>query len=109
MTPRTRTPRKILVASLGVATMTYVMASCGGGEVVANLVGPTPESGPPDGKADTRDEFPVANLVAIPMDAPADVTKDAVGDTRGDSPRDAFTIDEFPVANLVAIPIDGGH
>jgi len=99
---RPRQSRKILVASIGVATMSYVIA-CGGTETssggdsgtdgatadrtttdapVGNL-GVMPEAG-----TDTIDETPVANLVALP-----------------DAPND--TMDEFPVANLVVAPDSG--
>jgi hypothetical protein len=102
---RPRQSRKILVASIGVATMSYVIA-CGGTETgsggdsggdgaaadrtvtdapVGNLAAPDVNS---DRAADTFDDTPVANLVALP---------DASHDT----------MDEFPVANLVAVPDSG--
>jgi hypothetical protein len=105
---RARPGRKILIASIGVATLNYVALSCGGKTTgssfnvdsgdstgtadtgsdqflsVGNFVAPQP---PSDATTDAIDDFPVANLVAIPPDA----------------------IDDFPVANLVAPPpMDSG-
>ena len=65
---RKRTGRKLLVATLGVAAVSYV--ACGGTSV-ANLL-PPPQDGGADTAADTsadstRDTFPldlIANLVA---------------------------------------------
>jgi hypothetical protein len=93
MPPRPRVGRKILIASIGVATLNYAGISCGGGETTGNLVGPPP---PNDGAADQAvadsshgtdavEDRPVANLAVIP-----DV------------------LDDFPVANLVAMPPDAG-
>jgi hypothetical protein len=94
--------RKILVASLGVATMHYVI-SCGsstttsegdGGGDGSALDSPVGNLGPtPDAHTnDTIDETPVANLVA------ADVSHDT---------NSTDTIDETPVANLVVAPDSG--
>jgi len=80
MPPRPRGARKLLVASIGVATMTYVPVSCGAS---------------------------VANLVAIPTDSGTDSgTSDAL-DARPDSSRGRDVIDDFPVANLVTRPDSG--
>jgi hypothetical protein len=71
---RKRKGKKLLVASLGVAAVSYV--ACGGGTPVANLMPPPQDSGAdsaPDMAADTASDgnqdrfFPldiVANLVA---------------------------------------------
>ena len=78
MLPRPRVGRKILIASIGVATLNYAGISCGGGETSGNLVAP-----PADGAADQAvadsphghdavDDFPVANLVAPPPDSGRD-------------------------------------
>jgi hypothetical protein len=90
MQPRPRVARKLLVASFGVATMSYV-ASCGSTTTTATgdggaQDGPAQDALAQDGKQpDVIDDFPVANLVA---------------------PDTGFqdTIDDFPVANLVAQP-----
>jgi hypothetical protein len=93
MPPRPRVGRKILIASIGVATLNYAGISCGGSETSGNLAPP-----PADGAADHAvadathghdaiEDFPVANLVAMPPDA----------------------FDDMPVANLVAPPMDAGN
>jgi hypothetical protein len=66
--------RKLLVASVGVAAVSYV--ACGGGETVANLMlVPRPDAGPSDAPSDVpkADRPPinwdvVANLVPPPGD-----------------------------------------
>jgi hypothetical protein len=68
--------RKLLVASVGVAAVSYVAAGgCGGSEVVANLmVGPREDAGVDDATDAPKDNNPpfnwdvVANLVAPPRD-----------------------------------------
>lgn len=94
--PPTRKGRKLLVASIGVATMAYVGANCGGSEnVVANLLAPPVDASKDtanpvkDAAPDLVDDFPVANLVAPPVDA-----------------RAIDVVEDFPVANLVAPPVD---
>jgi hypothetical protein len=79
--PRPRIARKLLSASLGVATLSYVAAdtSCGGStalttpdaaeEFVVGNLAPLPTDAQP------QEEFAVGNLVFIPMDAKADVTR----------------------------------
>jgi hypothetical protein len=90
--------RKLLIASIGVATLNYVGVSCGGNETSGNLAPPPPtdasrdvaaHDGPSDSQ--TIDDFPVANLAAMPDVSPADV------------------LDDFPVANLVAMPDAGSE
>src|SRR4029077_7807860 len=58
--PRPPPGRKLLIASVGVATVSYVAlsTSCGSSSTTGN---PPPPS-------DAADEFPVANLVAPPFD-----------------------------------------
>jgi hypothetical protein len=89
MKPRRPFGRKLLVASIGVATLNYVGVNCGG----ATTTGPGNGDGGPVADSpignlvgrDAPEDFPVANLVAFP---------------------DA--IDDLPVANLVAFPDAGG-
>ena len=103
-----RPGRKLLVASLGVAAVSYV-ASCGGSsdsdgtqttkdastdkntgsDVVANLIAP-----PDDASDQNTFNDVVANLIAPPDDASADAASDAVPDA----------IDLDVVANLIAPP-----
>ncbi len=79
--------RKLLVASLGVAAVSYV--ACGGNsETSGNLVPP------PDAGSDSTGNDAVGNL-APPVDAQADVAPDV--------PEESSVLDV--VANLVA-PID---
>ncbi len=83
-------PRKLLIASIGVASMTYVATT----SLIAACGGSSSPGGTDSGKGgDAVEDFPVANLVA-PMDSRAP----------GDSPNDSVQIDDFPVANLVAMP-----
>jgi hypothetical protein len=94
---RPRTSRKILVASVGVATMSYVI-SCGG---TASDIG----EGGPDGSA--IDAPNVGNEVGNFLEAGSDGETVEGGGTDG-MPGDATlrdTIDEFPVANLVAVDV----
>ena len=75
MAPPSLKARKLLVASLGVATMSYLGTSCssatspdagtdtGAEQAMGNLAVP-----PSDARPDTVDDFPVANLVAPPVD-----------------------------------------
>jgi hypothetical protein len=101
MTPRKRKGRKLLVASIGVAAVSYV--ACGGedtsdqkpktdasSDVVANLVAP------PDGD-DVITNDVVANLVA-----PPDTGADQQADQAADQTADKLDLDV--VANLVAPP-----
>jgi len=93
---RARTSRKILVASMGVATVSYVI-SCGGA-FTSN------EDGGSD--ANTVDEHPVANL-AVRDATPIDHMMTNEGGSDGEPPADSKpdTIDDFPVANLVAVDV----
>lgn len=61
---RKRTGRKLLVATLGVAAVSYVAVSCGNG--VANLMAPPQQDGGVDTAADTTtsDTFSPLDLVA---------------------------------------------
>jgi hypothetical protein len=90
MLPRTnaRRGRKLLIASIGVATMSYVATSCG------------TTTGPADGRADVMNDIPVANLVAPPVDVQGQ-------DGQPQDVQHHDTRDDFPVANLVAPPVDG--
>jgi hypothetical protein len=98
MAPKRRVGRKLLVASIGVATMTYVGVNCGGS---TTNDGTDQADATPDTSADAVDDFPVANLVAPPLDG----ANDAQADAPEDAPADA--IDDFPVANLVPPPDAG--
>jgi hypothetical protein len=94
MAPRRHHGRKLLVASIGVATLNYVGVHCGGTTTTSPSADGGPVADSPVGNLAARDtgsqdaieDFPVANLVAFP---------DAV--------------EELPVANLVAFPDAGGH
>jgi hypothetical protein len=109
MPVRDRPGRKVLIASIGVATLNYVAVSCGGN----TSLGSSFDSG---GSTDTGtlldtgiDQFQVVGNFAPPP-PPSDATADAIDDFAVDnllaSPPDA--IDEFPVANLVVPPMDSG-
>lgn len=99
MAARIRTSRKILVASLGVASVTYIVA-CGGQATTGGLEGGV--------QAEATDEFPVGNLAGSDATLRDVVDEHPVGnlgvpiDAAG--PSDHTTIDEFPVANLVVVP-----
>jgi hypothetical protein len=110
--------RKLLVASIGVASMTYVatttiLPACGGGNsgssfggeaggldsAVGNLMGPQLDS--PVGNLGAPDTS-VNHWDARPGDS------QAADSTSSDSqPSDALQIDDFPVANLAAMPDAG--
>jgi hypothetical protein len=129
MAPRRHHGRKLLVASIGVATLNYVGLQCGGtttessdgggvtdapiGNLVARDVGGPDLNVPDTNAADTN--LPDANGPDTkPADANAsdrsvrDVVEDFPVANLVAFPPDA--IDDFPVANLVALPPDsGGH
>jgi hypothetical protein len=106
MPPRPRVGRKVLIASIGVATLNYAGISCGGAETSGNLAPPPADGAADQGVADAThghdavDDFPVANLVAMP-----DVIEDRPVANLAAPPD---VIDDFPVANLVAPPMDAG-
>ncbi len=82
MPPRPRVPRKLLVASLGVAAVSYV--ACGQ-ETSGNLVAPPQDAS----LKDVQEEQLVANLLPPPMDAGLEVSTgdagaDAADDAQGD-------------------------
>jgi hypothetical protein len=68
--------------------MTYVGANCGS-ETSGNLLPPPDDASSDMRQPDVREEFPVANLVAPPVDAASDAVED------------------FPIANLVPPPDSG--
>jgi hypothetical protein len=113
MAARPRPGRKILIASIGVATLNYVGVSCGSTERGSAFdAGPGAET-----SVDTAiDQFEVVgNFVApAPNDATSDATADVVDDATSDVVDDivvfpADAIDDLPVANLVALPpMDSG-
>jgi hypothetical protein len=85
---RGRRGRKLLVASLGVAAVSYV--ACGGNsETSGNLVPP------PDAGKDSPSNFDAVGNLVGPLDSQADVAPDV--------PEESSVLDV--VANLVA-PID---
>jgi hypothetical protein len=111
--------RKLLVASIGVATLSYVGVQCGGSETTG-------------ASKDAGADLQTSGNLAPPPDASYDVTSSSSGAdgpsgsdagdatasdaTAGDaSGKDAFStdatgfdaIDDFPVANLVAFPEAG--
>ena len=86
--------RKLLIASIGVASMTYVattslVTSCGG-STAASSQKDSGKGSDAAGGADAIDDFPVANLAVMP-----------------DAPNDSLQIDDFPVANLAVMPDSG--
>ncbi len=89
--------RKLLVASLGVASMTYVatttlLPACSS----SSSSGGNVDSGQQASDSSTMDDYPVANLAVMP-------------DTgmQPDAPNDAMQLDDFPVANLAVMPDAG--
>jgi hypothetical protein len=98
MPARRRPGRKILIASIGVATLNYVAVSCGG----SSSTGSGGDAAMGDTGSDRVDDVPVANLVAIPPDA---IDEFPVANLVAVPPD---VIEDFPVANLVAIPMDAG-
>lgn len=91
-TPRHR--RKLLVASIGVATLNYVGVNCGSSSGSGNLAPP-----PYDASAEAAGDAEVDAATDAAGDAPSDA---ATGDAGAeDATRDA--IDDLPVANL-AVP-----
>jgi hypothetical protein len=89
--------RKLLVASIGVATFNYVGVSCGNSSTTGN----------PQGDASYND-IAVGNLAA-PLDAAKDATHhDAIDDFPvANLVAQPDAIDDLPVANLVAVPEAG--
>ena len=95
--------RKLLVASIGVATMTYVattslLGACGSSGKTGGSGGDSGNTG--DGQMSDSpmvEEGPVANLAVMP---------DSSG-MQPDSPSDVMQVDDFPVANLAAMPDAG--
>ncbi len=86
------------MASLGVATVTYIVA-CGGQASTGGLEGGV--------QAEATDEFPVGNLAGRDATVPDVVDEHPVGNLGvpvDAGPPDNTTIDEFPVANLVVVP-----
>lgn len=101
MTVRKRRGRKLLVASIGVAAVSYV--ACGGN---------TENRGTPqkDAQADAHHGYDaVANLVAPPDANGMDVVANLVAptDAGADAPEDHGSVLDV-VANLVPPPLDGG-
>ncbi len=76
-----RPGRKLLVASIGVAAVTYVACSDSGSETSGNLMAP-PDAGSQD------DQFTSGNLVAPEPDDAGDAANDA-DDSATDAPVDA--------------------
>jgi hypothetical protein len=83
MPPHPRVARKLLIASIGVATMSYVATACSS----SSSTGPAADAG----KGDVVDDFPVANLAQFPDSQMRDTSAPDV-------------MDDFPVANLVVMP-----
>jgi len=112
MNPRTRPSRKLLAASIGIATVSYMTAtaSCSSSHAVGNLGGPyTTDDASPTDATGTFNNDVVGNLMRFDasgddatesgaQDAPADAVQDAVQDA----------VEEFShvVGNLIAPPID---
>ena len=108
--------RKLLVASIGVATVSYVVAtaSCGGSTSAGPSVTPVGDaSQTADVEQDQTSpgdeiEIPVGNLMPFPFDAASSSGGDATNDASEDEGAPADAADEFHhiVGNLVAPPID---
>jgi hypothetical protein len=128
---RPRFARKLLTASIGVATVSYVTAvtSCGGDTnattdaapddanaeravVVGNLAPvPTDAQLMDASQFDVREDFIVGNLVLIPTDAhpdnaQTDVATDTGSDATTDTSSDVLTIGEHFIGNLAPPPQD---
>jgi hypothetical protein len=126
-TPRPRIARKLLTASIGVATLSYVTSatSCGSSpdhpttqdaaseeRVVGNLA-PLPTDAQPPTDALQVQEIVVGNLVGIPIDASADEASDASADQAAETATDSAPDDapqdvrsEFIIGNLASPPQD---
>jgi hypothetical protein len=109
--------RKLLVASIGVATVSYVVAtaSCGGTTSAGPSVTPENDASQSadveqDQTSPPGDEFeiPVGNLMPFPFDAASSSGGDATKDAPADEGAPVDAADEFHqiVGNLVAPPID---
>jgi hypothetical protein len=133
-TPRPRIARKLLTASIGVATLSYVASatSCGSSpdhpttqdaaseeRVVGNLAPlPTDAQGLPTDAQPPNDalqvqEIVVGNLVGIPIDASADMASDTSSDQAAETATDSAPDDapqdvrsEFIIGNLAPPPQD---
>ncbi len=90
MNVKPRVGKKVLVASVGVATMTYV-AACGSTVITGEDGGADAAA---EGSPDSGAETPVGNLALPDAHSTDSPSEHATTDT----------IDEFPVANLVANP-----
>ena len=75
MKPRFRPGRKLLVASLGVAAISYV--ACGTETTSGNLAPPPGDGGGKDAIADVVDDFTSGNLAPPPDSGPETSTTDA--------------------------------
>jgi hypothetical protein len=108
--------RKLLVASIGVATLSYVGVHCGGSETTGASQDASPDlqtSGnlapPPDAHYDVGSSSSGADGPSGSDGAPG---KDATSaDGSGADAIGFDALDDFPVANLVALPEAGsdGH
>ncbi len=97
--PASAKSRKLLVASLGVASMTYVatttlLPACGG-STRASTFGDGLDASGAVNDSTAMDDYPVGNLAA-PDTGPTE-----------DAPSDSLQIDDFPVANLAVMPDAG--
>jgi hypothetical protein len=128
--------RKLLVASIGVASMTYVatttlLPACGNTTAASTFPGGDSSSGDTGSRLDAIDDFPVGNFAAETgeppfdarpgdsqaMDSPPSDAPPADGprleSQPGDSqpadsePSDVLQLDDFPVANLAVMPDAG--
>jgi hypothetical protein len=102
MPPRPHHGRKLLVASIGVATLNYVGVNCGSSASSGNLAPPPYDAGA-EATGDAQVEAATEASGDVTNEAAADAATDAAtGDAgAGDASRDA--IDDLPVANL-AVP-----
>jgi hypothetical protein len=107
--PRIRHGRKLLVASLGVAAVSYV--ACGGSTKTTSGNLMAPEAG--DAQIDHPTHFDAVGNLALPDAAPDHPsTVDVVGNLAppmdaGDAQHDPISV--FDVVANLALPPDGGN
>jgi hypothetical protein len=104
--------RKLLIASVGLATMSYVGCKLTDGSTTGNLL-PPPDAAPSDLRAEASPPPlpPTGNLVPPPPTDAKDIGHDASDgrDGAGDAPLDSTPDRIPPVGNLLPPPpMDGG-
>jgi hypothetical protein len=94
MPPRPPHGRKLLVASIGVATLNYVGVNCGSSGTAGNLA-PPPHDASHEAAGDAQ--------VDAGNEAAGDVTSEAATGDAGAGGAGSDAVDDYPVANL-AVP-----